>query len=249
MSEGASSATNTVSLGGAVVFQTNNTQRTFVGTATKQYEFNATGSSITDRSGMAYSASTTDTWSYTQFGDVTLTINKNDFLQQINAGGAFAAVGIAPTPKAAIIVTCGPVSAPVCMVFDYDDGTNNYRDGWFASGLNNPLNVTGWTTGTNQCANGRLLDDIPGPVTAAIAYRDEVVAFKRTGMYIGNYTGDVTNPWNWRRLSHDIGCIGKNCVVQADDVIYWADDSGLWMYDGSYPRKIPGQVHNWWTHW
>lgn len=247
LTEGASTALNSQSLGGAVVSQTNATMRVFVGTASKMYEFSTTGGSITDRSDTAYAATTTDTWSITQFGDVTLFANKQNILRQINAGGALAAVGIAPTPKAAIIVTVGPVSGPVVMAFDYDDGTNNYRDGWFASGLTNPLNVTGWTTGVNECSNGRLLDDIPGPVTAAIAYRDDVIAWKRTGMYLGTYTGDASKPWAWRRISSDIGCIGKNCVTRANDIIYWGDDSGIWSYDGSYPRMVPGQIHNYWS--
>lgn len=239
-----SSALNSQSLGGTSVFKTDGTQRFFVGTATKLYEVSApTPTTLTDRAGISYSASTTDTWSFTQFGDVTLAINKQNFLQQINAGAAFAAVGAAPVPKASIITTCGPTTAPFVMAFDYNDGTNNYRDGWFASGLGD---YTGWTTGMNSCVNGRLLDDIPGPIVAAIGFRDGVIAWKSSGMYYGTY-GDPTLIWTWQRISSDIGCIGKNAVVKANDLVYWADVAGIWVFDGSYPKLVPGAVHSYWS--
>jgi hypothetical protein len=239
-----STALNSQSLGGALVCKTGGPQRLFVGTATKLYETSfPTPSTLTDRSDTAYSASTTDTWSFAQFGDVTLAVNKQNILRQINAGAAFAAVGVAPVPKAAIVTVCGPVTAPFVMVFDYNDGTNDYRDGWFASGLGD---YTNWTTGTNSCVNGRLLDDIPGPILAAIGFRDGVLAWKASGMYFGTY-GDTTLIWTWQRISSDIGCIGKNAVTRANDVVYWASDTGIWQFDGSYPRLVPGAVHSYWA--
>lgn len=245
--EQGSGAVNTQSLGGFLGIKTDGTQRVFVGTATKLYETaNPPSGSPTDRSDTSYSASTTDTWSFAQFGDYTFAANQGNILRS-SSSGAFAAVGVAPTPKASIICMAGPVSAPVLFAFDYDDGSGRLRDGWFASGLGNPLNVTGWTTGTNSCVNGRLIDEIPGGVTAAIGYRDDVVAFKYSGMYIGTYTGDATDPWSWRRISGDIGCIGKNAVTKANDILYWVDAAGVWMFDGSYPRPVPGNVHNYWA--
>jgi hypothetical protein len=57
--------------------------------------------------------------------------------------------------------------------------------------------------------------------------------------------GDPTG-WSWERRAHDVGALGKNCAVSVEDMVYWADENGLWMFDGSYPRRIPGHVHNWW---
>ena len=247
--EQGSGSINSASMGGALVSKTDGTQRVFVGIADKLYETtNPPSGSPTDRSGGTYAATTSATWSFCQFGDVTLAVNKNDYLQYITGSStAFAPVGTAPVPKASIIATGGPTSAPVVMAFDYNDGTDNFRDGWFASGLGDAITTTGWTTGTNSCANGRLLDDVPGPITAGIGFRDDFVAFKATGMYIGTYTGDATNPWSWRRISSDIGCIGKNALVRANDILYWADTAGIWMFDGSYPRLVPGNVHNYWA--
>ena len=245
---GTSGALDTVSLGSAIVYQTDGTARVFIGTAAKLWEWNGS-STITDRSGTAYSATATNTWSFTQFGDITLAVNRGNFLQQINAGSAFAAVGAAPVPKASIAVTCGPVSAPFVMVFDFDDGTHNYRDGWFNSAISNPYTsaAASWTTGTSQCAQGRLIDDLPGQILGAAPYRDQVIVWKRKGMYIGDYGTKIETGWSWERRSHDIGILGKNCVVSVEDMLYWADEDGLWLYDGSYPRRIPGHCQKWWS--
>lgn len=245
---GTSGALDTVSLGSKILYKTDGSSRIIIGTAAKLWEYDGSVT-ITDRSGGVMLATATDSWSHTMFGDTTLSINRQDFLQK-STTGAFSAVGSAPVPKASIIVTCGPVSAPFAMVFDYNDGTNTYRDGWINSAISDPTTsaAASWTAGTNGCANGRLLDDLPGPITAAIAYRDGVIAFKPSGMYLGSYDTRLSAAWSWERISRDIGCLGKNCVVGFDDVVYFADSNGLFMYDGAYPRRLPGYVHRWWAN-
>jgi hypothetical protein len=244
VAETSSTAINTTSTGGALLAKTDATGELIVGTATKLYGFDLS-TTLTDRSAAAYNASTTNTWSVTQFGNIALAANLGDQLQQRTIGAAanFASVGAAPVPKASIVVTCGPVTAPFVMVFDYADGTNTDRDGWKCSAISD---YTGWTSGTNSCATGRLLDNVTGPITAAIPYRDGVIAWKRRGMYIGEYTGPP-NIWSWRRISSDVGCIGKNACAVADDVVYFSDDSCVWQFDGSYPRKVPGSVQKYWA--
>lgn len=246
-SGGTAGAMEANSVGSKIIYKTDGSVRIFIGTPTKIWELTS-ASTITDRSGGAMLATTSDTWSFAQFGDISLAVNRNDFLQK-STTGAFSAVGAAPVPKASIVVVCGPVSAPFAMVFDYADGVNTYRDGWFNSAISDPSTsaVASWTTGTGGCANGRLLDDLPGPITAAIAYRDGVVAWKPQGMYLGSYDTKLSAAWSWERISSSIGCLGKNCAVAVDDLILFADSNGLWMYDGSYPRKLPGAVHNWWA--
>lgn len=235
---------NSASIGGALLSKTDGTQELIVGTATKLYGYDLS-TTLTDRSAAAYSASTTNTWSVTNFGNIALAANLGDQLQQRTIGAAanFASVGAAPVPKASIVVTCGPVSAPFVMVFDYTDGVNTDRDGWKCSAVSD---YTGWTSGTNSCATGRLLDNVPGPITAAIPYRDGVIAWKDTGMYFGEYTGPP-NIWSWRRISNTVGCIGKNACCMADDKIYFASFDGLWVFDGSYPQRVPGYVQKFWA--
>lgn len=238
-----SAALNNDSLNAALLSKTDNTQELIIGTVTKLYGFDL-ATTLTDRSAAAYNATATNTWSITQFGNIALAANLGDQLQQrtIGAGANFASVGAAPVPKASIVVTCGPVTAPFVMVFDYIDGVNTDRDGWKCSAISD---YTGWTAGTNSCATGRLLDNSPGPVTAAIPYRDGVIAWKRNAMYVGRYDGPPAI-WAWQRISSDVGCIGKNACVVADDVVYFTDESGIWMFDGSNPRRVPGYTQKFW---
>jgi hypothetical protein len=233
------------SMGGMVSEKIDGTKRVFAGTVAGLYEL--TGASytvLTDRSAYAYSASTLDTWSFSQYGDISLAINKNNRLQQLSSASTFVDATSA-APMGSIVITCGPPTGSFAMVLDYYDGSNNYQDGWFCSALSNPLD---WTPSiATQCANNRLLD-VNGRITAAIPFRDGVLAWKKGAMYEGTYEGPPAI-WTWRRVASNIGCIGKNAVCNVGDVVYWADEQGLWMYDGSYPQPIPGYVHNWWSRY
>jgi hypothetical protein len=233
------------SLGGMVSEKIDGTKRVFAGTPTALYEL--TGASytvLTDRSGTAYSASTLNTWSFSQYGDLSLAINKANRLQYTATTSAFADAAT-NAPTGSIVVTVGPPTGSFAMVLDYNDGSNNYQDGWFCSALSNPFD---WTPSiATQCANNRLLD-INGRITAAIPFRDGVLAWKKGAMYEGVYEGPPAI-WSWRRVASNIGCIGKNAVCQVGDMVYWADEQGLWMYDGSYPQPIPGYVHGWWSRY
>jgi hypothetical protein len=244
---GTSGAIDTQSLGSAVVSKTDGTQRIFVGTAAKLWEYDG-NATITDRSDTAYSATSTNSWSFTQFGDVTLAANLGNTLRQINAGGTFSNVGAAPVPKASIIVTCGPTSAPFVMAFDTDNGTNAYRDGWINSGIADATSGVAWTIGTNGCQSGRLIDDLPGPITAAVPFGDGVIAFKPAGMYVGSYATELADGWSWKRIARGVGCIGKNAVINVNDIVYFADKNGLWIFDGSYPKPMPGSISDFWAN-
>ncbi len=230
------------SLGTFAARQNNSTRRWFVGTATKLWESDNSGNSLTDRSATTYHAvDPTQTWSFCQFGDVTLASNKGDAIQQINAGGAFAA--IANAPKASIIINAGPATAPFVLAFNYNDGTD-HPNGLFNSGL---ADYTGWTVGTNQCATLQAYEP-SGAFVAAIAYRDGAIAFKENSMFEVIYSAVAATPgWSFRRIASDIGCCGKNMCVNVNDTIYFADKHGLWMYDGSYPKKLPGFIHDYWA--
>ena len=237
----ASSQLNDYANNGAVVTKVDGTDRIFVGTSSKIYEYDPAGlGTTTDRSGLAYSASNSVTWSFAQFGDVTLAVNKNNTLQACTTGN-FAAVSGAP--KATIVVTPSLPQLQFAMCFNYDDGTNNYQDGVFWSAGSN---YADWTPSiATGCGNVRVTD-IGGPFTAAIPFRDGVVAFKRRSMYLGRYVGPPAI-WEFERISADVGCIGKVAVVEANDALYFIDEHGFWRYDGSYPQQVPGAVRQFWA--
>lgn len=242
LSGGGNTTLGAPSLGTFATRQNNSTRRWFVGTATKLWEVGNTGNVVTDRSGAAYNASDpSQTWSFCQFGDVTLASNKGDAIQQINAGGTFAA--IANAPKASIIINAGPATSPFVLAFNINDGADksNYL---MNSGL---ADYTGWTIGTNQCAQQPCYEP-SGKFIAAISYRDGAIAFKENSMFEVTYSSVAATPgWTFRRIASDIGCCGKNMCVNVNDTIYFADKHGFWMYDGSYPKKLPGYVHDYWA--
>jgi hypothetical protein len=237
-----SGSLSSVAVWGAKVLQKNDaTLRYWIGTNTALYEY-ASGA-FTNRSSAVYSGASS-MWDFTQFGDVTLAVRSNTQIQQISSGAAFAAVTGAPTAN--IMVTCGPPASPFVMVFDYtpSGGGSRVYNGWKCSALSD---YTSWTDSlATQAASGQLVEPT-GPFTAAFAFRDGVVAFKQRGMYVGEYVGNPGNGviWAWRRVSDSVGCVGKNAGCVFNDVLYFADHNGLWMFDGGYPRPMPGHVHKW----
>lgn len=220
----------------------NNADR-YLGTQQKLYWFNfATGVAVDVTPPAGVHATAIDPWSFAKFGDAALAVNKQDnLLASTNSGTVFATV--AGAPKASIVITPGLPTSKFAMVFDYNDGVNDYIDGVYWSALGNHLS---WTTSVaTQCGNIRITD-IGGRWSAATPFRDGVVAFKQNAMYLGTYVGPGPI-WEWQRISSNIGCVGKNALCVADDVLYFASNTGLWVYDGGYPRPMVGAVHQWWA--
>lgn len=216
----------------------------YVGMESKLWESTVGGATVTDRSksGGYSSTDTTDgLWSFAQFGTKTLAVNKFDTLQVATTGSS-AFDDISGAPKASIVATVGEPTAPFAMVFNYDDGTDT-PDGIFWSALGD---YTDWTPdNATQCGNIRILEP-SGPFTAAIRFRDGVLAFKESSMFLGTYIG-TPDIWSWQCVSRDIGCGGKQMVASASDVVYFGDQHGLWRFDGSYPQLVPGPVQDYWS--
>lgn len=232
---------NGPSLGGATLMMVDGTPRYVFGTADHLGEM--VSGIATDVSGTTYAASYTAPWSFAQFGNVTLAVNHNNKLQASTSIGATFADADSAAPKASIVIAPGLPNAQFAMLFDYDDGTDAFGDGIFWSALSD---YTDWTPSiATECGNIRITD-IGGQFTAAIPYRDGVLAFKSRAMYLGTYVGGAA-VWSWQRISSDVGCAGKNAVVVAEDTAYFADANGLWMFDGSYPKPMPGYLQQYWA--
>jgi len=228
--------------GTAYLKKVNGTPIALVGTATKIYQLSGIISPFThvDRSGAAYTASEAATWSFCEFGDITMAVNKTSNILFATLPAAFAVV--AGAPKASIIINAGPPDTPFIIAFNYDDGTDT-PDGIYWSGYSN---YAMWTrTLANGSGSVRMLEPT-GPIVAAVPYRDGAIAFKQDGMYRGRYVGGDAI-WEWVRIAADIGCCGKNMCCVVNDVVYFADRRGFWKYDGSYPVPLPGFVHDYWA--
>ena len=241
--------------GGAVVYPDANQPATvatagwkFVGLATRIVNLNHSALPDVSRGG-AYSLATTDYWSFCVMGRYAFATNPSTILQSFDthttySGSTIGAdfTDVSGAPKAEIIITAGPAASPFLIAFNYTDTVSGdvVPDGFFNSAVGNPF---GWTRDLDQCS-ASTLEDEPGEITAAVPYRDGWVAFKNNSMYLGEYVAEPTI-WQVRKVSSEIGCVSKFAVAVVDDKVFFLGDGGLYVFDGSYPRLVPGDFQEW----
>jgi hypothetical protein len=179
---------------------------------------------------------------FTTFGDAVILCSgavrddgTSGFRLTASTGSTFTS--ISSSPPASIIESVGLQ----VLAFDCDDGGDHHPDQWWASALGD---YTNWTpSAATQAANGRLLDSA-GRITAARRINDGIIAYKKRSMYYGQYVGgDVI--WQWSQVATNIGCVGQDAVVNAGGVHYFVGADDLYMFDGSYPRSIGGNIKRW----
>lgn len=221
-------------IGAAVVTKLDGTRRVFAGTTTNLYELVST--TWTDRSAAAYGGGSDTRWSFAQFGDATIAANRADALQR-STSGAFAA--IAGAPKAEIVFTVGSF----VMALNTNDGTEK-TNGWHCSAS---FDDTSWTPSVaTQCARGQLVAT-PGKITAGARQSEYAVAFKAKSMYIGQYVG-APSVWDWVPVPGDVGCVGKEAVVDVDGALFFVGEDQFWLFDGTRPIPVGDQVRQWFTN-
>ena len=189
--------------GAAICRKLDDTTRFFAGTGTAIYE--AVSGSWTDRtraSGGAYSAGADVRWRFSQFGNVSLAVQKADVLQA-STTGAFANL---TAPKASIVETVGQF----VFLFDTDDATySDSPDRWWCCAKGDH---TDWVPDIDtECTTGRLTSS-PGRITAGKRFGDGVVAYKSRSMFFGSYTGSPA-VWDFKELPGEIGTPNQEAVV------------------------------------
>lgn len=216
---------------GWITRKTDGTARFFLASKQAIFEFTST-SAATDRSGTTYSAST-ENWTFTQFGDITIAVNLLNNPQKSTVG-AFSDLGGSP-PKAQLVAS----NLGFIMLANYNDGTA-YQDGWACSDIED---AEDWTvTATNQADRGRLYDT-PGPIRALVPLRDTFVAYKDDSIYVGEYVGDPnTTIWAWRLIADNVGCSGMHGVCNFNDKHYFVHRSGFYVFDGAAVRQFGREV-------
>lgn len=198
----------------------------YVGTSTKLYEIStlSTGS-FTDRSkGGGYSGSS---WCFAQFGNISIATNLDDAVQSRDATGSSAFADLAGTPPKAKIV----VTQSNCVLLFNTNGGTAYQDGYATSDVGDHTN---WTTG--EAVSGRILTR-PGPITAAVAVRDEVIVFKRNSIFRMKYEGAPLF-WSVTLLADGIGTSRPSMVASCGDFIFFMGDAGAFIYDGATFRPM-----------
>lgn len=213
-------------------------RRVISGTQTHLYEASGTLWSDVSKVG-AYTGGADNRWRFAQFGNETVATNRVDNVQ-VSSSGSFADLGGSP-PKASIVETC----QGFVMLFDYNDGSNDYSDGWWCSALRNSGS---WSPSiATQAANGRLLDT-PGGIRAAKRLGNIMVAYKERSMYLGFYDG-APIIWRWELVPGDVGCVSQEAIqeiiINGSPMHIFAGFDGFYIFDGTRPRFIGNPLKKW----
>jgi hypothetical protein len=223
------------SLGAATLSDTLGIVRTFSGTTTALYELTSTTWTDVSRASV-YTGSVTSRWVFAQFGNVALASNGVDVIQA-STGADFA--DIATAPKAKIIVS----AKDFVLAFDTTDGTFGAQsDRWWCSAFQD---YSDWTPSiTTQATTGRLVG-IPGGIIAAAMLGTYVVAYKKNGVYVGQYVG-APAVWQWDTIPGEFGCIGQGAVADLGGMHFVVGPDNFWLFDGTRPVVIgENQVREW----
>lgn len=196
----------------------------YVGTTTKLYRA-ASIASFTDSSKSGGYTSSAQAWSFSQFGNYTVATNGVDAPQVRDAttANAFADLGGTPPSTAKIAV----VQSNVLLFFN----TNSGGASWAASDVGNHANFT-----TGEAASGAI-HHRPGAITAAVAFKDEVIVFKGGSVYRMRYVGSPIF-WLVELIADGIGVGSQGAVCNCGDSLVIMSVAGAYLFDGASFRKI-----------
>jgi len=102
------------------------------------------------------------------------------------------------------------------------------------SGTYNPLCVrfsdvedyTDWTTSSNNLA-GEVILEGAGRIIGAKMMGDVLGVWTDTSVYLGQFTGDYTQPWRFDLVSKNCGLISPNAVAVFNQVAFWISPDGM----------------------
>ncbi|TXI86100.1 MAG: hypothetical protein E6Q36_09825 [Chryseobacterium sp.] len=214
--------------GGAVIDTLTGGERMFLSSGSGVYELMPDGSEVFRGAGQSNELPQYNSREmFTSFGNAVIKANGIAIMALTTGNFAYLTA-----PRAKIVESVGLF----VLAFNTTEG-----DGWAACALGD---YTDWTpSAATQAANGRLLDSA-GEITAARRINDGVIAYKKRSMYYGQYVGgDII--WQWSQVTTNVGCVGKDAVVNAGGVHYFVGADDLHMFDGSYPRSIGGNIKRW----
>lgn len=220
--------------GSAVIRQLSGGSRFFAGTAAKLCEGGST--TWTDQ-GTGYTLGSDDRWSIIGYGDAVLASSPSTNIQRSTAT-TFST--IAGAPKAKIIVS----SKGFVVAFATNEATyGDSPDRWWCSEL---YNETGWTPSVStQCTTGRLIA-ASGPITAAVRFGDDIVAYKQRAVFLGTYVG-APEVWRFTQVGFDVGCVGPEAAADTSIGHIFVGSDNIYHFDGTRPVPIAsGTVRQWW---
>ena len=226
--------------GAAIIENLDETRNFYAGTQTKLYEAAGSAAWVDVSKAGDYAGNSESRWRFEQFGDIAYAVNGVDPMQYFNTGtNKFADRG-GDAPIAKIIQSAWP---GFLMVFNYNDGVNDYQDGWYCCALNNPSD---WTPSiATQSAKGRLTDT-PGPIRAGRKLGQNIIAYKQNSIYIGTYIGPPLI-WEWQLLPGEVGAVSQEAVINIDTAHIFAGENNFYYFDGTRPVPIGNPLKDWYN--
>lgn len=199
-------------------YTVNGTANTVVGTDAKLYVANSIAAgTFTDRSKSGgYSATQ---WAFAQYGNITIAANNTDNTQWRNATGTSAFADLAGAPKCKHLV----VQSNVLLAFSI----NGAENAWAASDVGD---YTNWSTGDAVSSTPILAR--PGPITAAIAFKDIVLVFKRNSIFRMRYVGSPIY-WTVDLVCDGKGVLGPGAVCNCGEFVVFSGEHGVSVFDGA----------------
>lgn len=171
-------------------------------------------------------------WSMDNFGRYLVAVNSHDgrlFVWDPTAPTVVAApVTNAPTNNTLVVVT------DERMVMVLGGKGNPRRVKWCSQ-----ENITDWTSTATNTAGGFELNS-SGNIVAAVRVQGGILVLTDVDAHIIEYVGA---PYYYarRRISEEVGCIGKNCLVGVTGMGFWLSKEGFWRYDGNV-TPVPSEV-------
>lgn len=163
-------------------------------------------------------------WSMDNFGRILMAVHSTD-------GRLFSWDPITPSTIAAP-VTNAPIDNGLVVVTDE-------RMVMVMGGKNNPRRVkwsdrenpTSWSPSATNTAGGFELNSA-GKIVAAVRVQGGILVLTDVDAHMIEYVGA---PYYYarRRLSEEVGCIGKNALVGVTGMAFWLSNEGFWKYDGN----------------
>lgn len=163
------------------------------------------------------------TWSLANWGESLLASPRGGKLYLWENNTAVVAAEIVNAPDQISVMLATPTRQVMAL------GTNEE-----VSGTYNPLCIrfcnvedyTDWTTSPYNLA-GEVILEGSGRIIGAKFIGDYLGVWTDSGVYLGQSTGDATQPWRIEPVSMNCGLIGPNAVTVFNQTAYWITPDGM----------------------
>ena len=201
------------------------TTQLFAAGATKLFKFDTSDASLDDVSRVASAYTSTELWTFTQFGAKVIAANGVDKLQSWTVGSSSKFVDLAAAAPTAQYVT-------TVRDFVVAGKTATYINRLYWSDINDE---TDWTVGAGSQADTQ---DIPdgGEIRGVTGGEFGVVLLERSIVRM-TYIG-APYFFQFDNITRSLGCYEPRSVVQYGSMTYFLSDDGFYVTDGQTVKPI-----------